>query len=113
MRYFLFAAASLLVVSKAAVSQTVNDIPLKDVDMEYVEIVGTSRLLSNKVTVEIDFGQRNKALVAKDARIKDASGKQMVFNAMIKAINSMGENGNEFIDSSAVPENEQMVTNIK
>ena len=93
-----------------AQSQTVNDIPLKDIDVNYVEIVGTSRVLSSKLTVEIDFGQENKLFSsAKDTRIKDASGKNMIFNSMIDALNFMTTNGYEFVQAYAVAVSNQNV----
>ncbi len=86
-----------------AQSQTVNDIPLKDIDVNYVEIVGTSRVLSSKLTVEIDFGQENKLFSSdKDTRIKDVNGKNMIFNSMIDALNFMTTNGYEFVQAYAV-----------
>jgi hypothetical protein len=86
----------------AAQSQTVNDTPVKDIDVDYVQIVGTSRLLSNKVTIEIDFGQENKLFSSdKDTRIKDANGKNLVFNSMVDALNFMTKNGYEFVQAYA------------
>ena len=83
-------------------SQTVNNIPLKDIDVEYVQIVGNSRILSNKVKIEIDFGQENKYFSSdKDTRIKDENGKDMVFNSMIDALNFMTKNGYEFVQANA------------
>lgn len=74
---------TLFVAFTNAKSQTVNDIPIKDIDVEYVQIVGTSKLLSNKVTIEIDFGQENKLFSSdKDTRIKDINGKNLIFNSM-------------------------------
>lgn len=83
-------------------AQTVNDIPLKDIDVEYVQIVGTSKFLTTKLTVEIDFGQHNKIFSDKDTRIKDADGKNMVFNSMIDALNFMTKNGYEFVQAYAI-----------
>ncbi len=83
-------------------SQTVNDVPIKDIDVDYVQIVGTSRLLSNKVTIEIDFGQENKLFSSdKDTRIRDVNGKNMVFNSMVDALNFMTKNGFEFVQAYA------------
>jgi hypothetical protein len=91
-----------------AQSQTVNDIPLKDIDVNYVEIVGTSRVLSSKLTVEIDFGQENKLFSSdKDTRIKDVNGKNMIFNSMIDALNFMTTNGYEFVQAYAVTTSNQ------
>ena len=57
MKKLSFTLGMLVCFILAARSQTVNDITLKDIDVNYVEIVGTSRVLSSKLTVEIDFGQ--------------------------------------------------------
>lgn len=103
MKKLSFTLAMLVCFILGAQSQTVNDIPLKDIDVNYVEIVGTSRVLSSKLTVEIDFGQENKLFSSdKDTRIKDANGKNMIFNSMIDALNFMTTNGYEFVQAYAV-----------
>lgn len=102
-----FIGLLITVISKA---QTVNDIPLKDIDVEYVEIVGTSRLLSTKLTIEIDFGQENKLFSSdKDTRVKDVDGRNMIFNSMIDALNFMTKNGYEFVQAYAVTTSNQNI----
>lgn len=90
-------------------SQTVNDIPIKDIDVDYVQIVGTSKLMSNKVTIEIDFGQENKYWSAKDTQVKDENGKLVVFNSMIDALNFLSINGYEFVDAYVISIGNQSV----
>lgn len=85
-----------MISSFVSFSQTVNDIPIKDIDVEYIEIVGTGKLFSNKVTIQIDFGQHDKLFSAKDTQVKDEDGKLMVFNSMIDAMNFFGKNGYVF-----------------
>jgi hypothetical protein len=59
--------------------------------------------LSNKVTVQIDFGQVQKFF--SDNRYKDpATGKPFVFNSMIDALNFMGKDGWEFVQAYVVTE---------
>ncbi|MDD6773203.1 MAG: hypothetical protein PUD85_04550 [Bacteroidales bacterium] len=60
----------------------------------YCELVGTQRLLSTKVTVEVDFGQQSKFFA--DNRLVDEKGQVVVFNSMVDAMNYMGELGWEF-----------------
>ena len=86
---------SLLAIS-TAFSQTVNDKPFSEIDVEYIQIVGTAKLLSNKVKIKIDFGQLNKVFSAKDTQVKDKDGKLMVFNSMIDALNFFSANGYDF-----------------
>lgn len=110
MKKILFFALLGLFFSLKANSQTVNDIPIKDIDVEYVQIVGTSRILSNKLTIEIDFGQENKLFSSdKDTRVKDINGKNMIFNSMIDALNFMTKNGYEFVQAYAITVSNQNV----
>jgi len=62
--YHIFAGAVagiiltiLLLLAMKSTAHTVNDVPIKDIDVEYMQIVGTQKLLSTKVTIELDFGQ--------------------------------------------------------
>lgn len=91
-------------------AQTVNDIPLKDIDVEYVRIVGTSKLLTTKLTIEIDFGQRTKFFSSgKETIVKDMDGKPIDFNSMIDALNFMSKNGFEFVTAYALSVGNQNV----
>ena len=91
------------------IAQTVNGIPIKEIDVEYVQIVGTARLLSNKVNVQIDFGQEDKIFSAKDTQIKDENGKLTIFNSMIDALNFMSRTGYEFVTAYAISVSNQNV----
>lgn len=82
-------------------AQTVNEIPIKDINVEYIQIVGTTQLLSNKVTIELDFGQENKFFSTKSHQIKDEFGKSVKFNSMIDALNFLSKNGYDFIQAYA------------
>ncbi len=99
----LLLSAIILVSSLTIKAQTVNDIPLTDIDVEYVQIVGTSKLLSTKLTIQIDFGQRTKLLSSgKETIVKDADGKALDFNSMIDALNFMSKNGYGFVTAYAI-----------
>ncbi|PKR80451.1 hypothetical protein CW751_09875 [Brumimicrobium salinarum] len=84
-----------------AQSQTVNDVPLNEIDVEYIQIVGTSKLFKNEVTIQIDFGQENK-FFRDNTRVKDENGKLLSFNSMIDALNFMSHNGYEFVQAYAL-----------
>lgn len=75
-----------------------QEIITDSVKFSYCELVGTEKLFSNKVTVEIDFGQVRKFFA--DNRYKDpATGKPIAFNSMIDALNFMGKNNWEFVQA--------------
>ena len=99
MKKLIFIPVVMFCITLAA--QTINNIPVKEIDVEYIEIIGTSKFMSNKVTVEISFGQRNKFFNMKDAMIIDSEGKPIVFNSMVDALNFMSENGYEFVTAYA------------
>ncbi len=90
-------------------AQTVNDVLIKDIDVQYIQIVGTSQLLSNKVTIEIDFGQLNKVFSAKDTQVKDVDGKLLKFNSMIDALNFFSKNKYKFVNAYAISVNGQNI----
>lgn len=70
------------------------------VKYSYCQIVGTSRFMSHKVTIEIDFGQFRS--IWADNRLKDPkTGERIVFNSMIDALNFMGNQGWEFVQAYA------------
>lgn len=64
--------------------------------------------MSTKVPIEISFGQRVKAF--DDNRLKDTqTGKPVVFNSMIDALNFMGKQGWEFAQAYIITESNQNV----
>jgi hypothetical protein len=80
-----------------------QDIKSDSTKFTYCELVGTGRFLSNKVTVQIDFGQITKFF--SDNRYKDPStGKPVIFNSMIDALNFMGKDGREFVQAYIISE---------
>ena len=90
-------------------SQTVNDIPLREIDVEYVQIVGTSKPISPKLDIQIDFGQRTKFFTpAKEAILKDENGMTIDFDSMIDALNFMHQNGFDFENAYTVTIDSQL-----
>ena len=73
----------------------------------YCQIVGTGKLFSNKVSVEIDYGQRRKFF--SDQRIRDEEGSVKNFNGMVDAMNYMGAQGWEFVQAYAITVGNQNV----
>ncbi|OUL63377.1 hypothetical protein [Flavobacterium sp. AJR] len=84
--------------------QTINGIPIKDLDVQYLQILGTSKMMSSKLTITIDIGQKTKYFASNtDATLlKDENGEGLVFNSMIDALNYMSSNGYEFVASNVV-----------
>ena len=60
---------------------------------QYCELVAQARLLSNKVTIDVNFGEERK-FFSGDTRIKDEiTGRVKKFNSVTDALNYMGAEG--------------------
>src|SRR5690349_16576694 len=71
---------------------------------QYCQIIATPRLLSNKVTIDIDFGEEKSFW--RDTRLKTYDGKFKKFNTIIDALNFMGKEGWVFINAYPVRNNQ-------
>lgn len=77
----------------------------------YCEIVGTSKMFSKKLTIEVDFGQES-TLFSRETLV-DENGKPIVFNSMVDAMNYMGTLGWEFEQAYVVTvESGSSATNV-
>lgn len=60
---------------------------------QYCRMIATGRLLSNKVTIDVEFGEERK-LFAGDQRLRDeTTGKLRKFNSVTDAMNFLGAQG--------------------
>ena len=91
-------------MATGARAQTVNNIPISQIEKEYIQI-----MVSTKVTVDIDFGQRNKAFALKDTEIRDENNQVVNFNSIIDALNFMSANGYEFVQAYTVNDTNTVV----
>lgn len=67
---------------------------------QYCQIIASPRLLSNKVTIDIDFGEEKS--IWRDNRLKTYDGRLKKFNTVIDALNYMGKDGWIFINAYPV-----------
>ncbi len=67
---------------------------------QYCQVIATPRLLSNKVTIDIDYGEEKSFW--HDTRLKTDAGKLKKFNTVIDAINYMGREGWIFMNAYPV-----------
>ena len=75
---------------------------------QYCELVATPRLLSSKVTIDIDYGDERS--VWKDNRLRDENGRLKKFNTVIDALNFLGNDGWKLVNAFPVfPPNSQAV----
>lgn len=67
---------------------------------QYCQVIATPGLLSNKVTIDIDFGEEKS--IWTDSRMCTYDGKLKKFNTIIDALNFMGKEGWTFINAYPV-----------
>ena len=70
---------------------------------QYCQLIATPRLFSNKVTIDIDFGEEKSFW--RDTRLKTYDGKFKKFNTIIDALNFLGKEGWVFINAYPVRNN--------
>lgn len=67
---------------------------------QYCEVIATPRLLSNKVTLEVSYGEEKSFW--RDTRLKNDDGRLKKFNTIIDALNYMGKEGWVFVNAYPV-----------
>lgn len=106
--FMLLLSVSGFAQENKTVNQNIESQLIKHKKYVYCEIMGTEKLLSSKVTVDIDFGQP-VSFWAPDRRYKDEKGKAVTFNSMVDAMNFMGSLGWEFVQAYVVTISNQNV----
>ena len=64
---------------------------------QYCEVTATGKLFSNKVTIDVDYGEERSFW--KDHRLKDDDGKLKKFNSVIDAVNYLGKLGWKLVNA--------------
>lgn len=105
MKRFIIVLIACICISSNLKAQ--QEVPVDSMQFIYCQLVGTQKLLSNKMTVSLDFGQLNK--FGSDQRLRDKNGEVIVFNSMVDAMNWMGAQGWEFVQAYVAPVGNQNV----
>jgi hypothetical protein len=71
---------------------------------QYCEMMAMQKLLSRKVTIDIDNGEERKLFEFKDTRVKDELGKVKSFNSVVDALNYLGRIGWKLVNAFPVTE---------
>lgn len=99
--FLLFVTCSLFSTLR---SQTVNNIPLREIQAEYVEMTVIPKAFSSKKNILIDYGQvTGFSLAPKEAALRDSDGKYIDFASPMEALNFIAKNGFELITAFSPP----------
>jgi hypothetical protein len=102
MKYLLTVFFAFLMSIQISYCQSQVGVKITDIQSEYVELLGVSKLLSSKVNVLIDYGQPDDFWSTKDTQLIDENGAPIVFQSMMGAINYFAKNGFEFVNAYAI-----------
>jgi hypothetical protein len=106
MKKVVFAAAMALCLSISVFAQSAET----QKNYVYCELLGIGKFMSNKLTIQVDFGQKTSFWKGgSDKILKDENGGAIVFNSMVDAMNYFGAVGWEFVQAYVVTTNNQHV----
>ena len=75
---------------------------------QYCEVVASQRFMSNKVTIDIDYGEARSLFQTN--KVKDESGANKKFNTTIDASNYLGKNGWRLVNAFPITNGTESVT---
>lgn len=94
---YLFLLATLLLFSFQSQAQTIDEIPVDKIDVEYAKIVAVRTNSAGRYTIFISIGQEEYMRDRKGTPVKDAAGNDIQINTPVKALNLMDELGYELV----------------
>lgn len=59
----------------------------------FCELLGTGKIMSTKVGISVDFGQKTSIYNSYKQKLVDEKGKSIEFNSMVDAMNYMAKSG--------------------
>jgi len=79
-------------------AQTVNDVPLNEIDADYIQLFMIGKGMSgSKYKVFLDYGQE-LSMKTKDREILDENGNTVIFYSEAGVLNYMSDYGFKYVD---------------
>ncbi len=97
----IFLLFSYLLIICATKGQTVNGVPLKEINQSYIMIMGAEKIISSKLNITVDLGQKTSSMLFKDKKevnILDKDGKVVDFNSMVDTLLFFADFGYKYVD---------------
>jgi hypothetical protein len=83
-------------------SQSLNNVPIRDIDIKYFEVIATFNQSNTMTSFELDLGQTNRAFTNKQITIRDQNGIVMKFYSMVDVLNFFSKNGFELDETYTI-----------
>ncbi|REG92670.1 hypothetical protein [Algoriphagus antarcticus] len=81
-------------------SQTVDNVPLSEINVTYIEFTEIGKVFSPKVRIQVDFGQDRSRGRINESQITDSDGRVIEFNSLVDALNFFDQLGYEFLEGN-------------
>jgi hypothetical protein len=100
----------LICTSGNTFAQTINGIHISQLTAEYIEIVGTAKILKPmECIIHVDYGQISKMAEIQNGWVLDSSGNRMSFNGMMAVVNFFNQYGYALVDAYPITETSGLV----
>lgn len=106
----LSAIAVCLSIFKAN-AQTVNGVRLSEIRADYIEISEFKPLLSDKILISLEYGQKVFD-VRKNALIKDDDDVNLEFNSLVDCLNKLKNYGYELFEAYSLKQEDKDAVKI-
>ncbi len=94
-----------LIATSASAQILVDGKDIAKMDLKYIEIVAKAKAMSLKVKIIVDYGQEPGMF--SNQKIEDLSGRPLVFNSVIAALNYLYAHGWKCVNNYAITSNSQ------
>lgn len=95
----------VLIYSTSFAQILVDGRDIAKMDIKYIEIVAKAKAMSMKVKIVVDYGQEPGLF--SNQKIEDMTGKPLVFNSVIAALNYLYARGWKCVNNYAITTNSQ------
>jgi hypothetical protein len=113
MKKTILTALAAIAIAFSSNAQTINDVPVSELNVPYISISVRPKIMSTKVNVTLDAGQASKIFTnQQELKIKDKDGNVIIFNSTIDAVNFLAYNGYKIVSAYVEVVGESSITYI-
>ncbi|OYU97517.1 MAG: hypothetical protein CFE21_04280 [Bacteroidetes bacterium B1(2017)] len=102
----LFILILLVFIGGNAKAQTINNVPIKDIENKYIEIVANFGRGTVMNSFTLDLGQTNRIFTARDLQLRDQNGMLLKFTSIVDLLNYFAKNGYELANTYTLAGNQ-------
>jgi hypothetical protein len=96
-----------LIIGLQVNAQTINNVPIKDIENKYIELIANFNQPNIMSGFTLDLGHTNRIFTARDLQIRDQNGMILKFTSVVDLLNFFAKNGYELFQTYALPNGNQ------